>query len=158
MRKLVLAISGIALSVIFISSCGKKSVFSEYKSIDAEKGWAKDNRISFDVNIDDTISRYNVYVNVRQGDVYQFRNLFVFLVTEYPDGRKVKDTLECLLADDKNQWMGEGAGDLWDNTIPFKGNAKFPVKGKYKFTYEQAMRVDPLPMIKDMGLTIDKAE
>jgi gliding motility-associated lipoprotein GldH len=158
MKKVIVTVLGIVLSVIFISSCGKKSFFSEYKSIDSEKGWARNKPVSFEVNIDDTISRYNVYVNVRQGDLYQFRNLFLFLETNYPDGRKIKDTLECILADDKNQWVGEGAGDLWDNTIPFKGNVKFPIKGKYKFTYEQAMRLDPLPMIKDVGITIDKAE
>lgn len=156
MKKVCSIACGITL--LIFSSCSKNQVFSEYKSIDAETGWKVEDRKTFEVEIKDSESRYNVYVNVRQGDAYPYRNLFLYLTTEYPDGKKVKDTLECILADENNRWLGEGAGDLWDNTILFKQNARFPMPGKYKFTYEHAMRVDPLPMILDVGLTIEKAE
>lgn len=154
--KSFLNLVGVLLFVIALNACSRQSVFSEYKSIPIETGWQQANKLTFEVNIEDTITRNNVFVNVRQLDAYPFRNIFLFLTTEYPDGKKIIDTLECVLADEKNKWMGDGAGDLWDNTIPFKGNVKFPLLGKYKFTYEHAMRVDPLPMIIDMGLTIEK--
>jgi len=69
-----------------------------------------------------------------------------------------------LLADEKGNWLGSGAGDLWDNSILFKKNTKFPLKGKYTFTFEQAMRygdqaaIDPLPFILDVGITIEKSK
>jgi gliding motility-associated lipoprotein GldH len=69
-----------------------------------------------------------------------------------------------LLADEKGNWLGKGAGDLWDNSILFKKNTKFPQKGKYTFTFEQAMRfgdqpaMDALPFIMDIGLTIEKSK
>lgn len=147
-----------ALLSCFLFSCGKGKVFSEYKSIDADKGWKKEDKITFEVNIEDVASFYNAYVNVRHADAYPFRNLYVFLTTEYPDGRMEKDTLECVLADEKNHWKGEGAGDLWDNSILLQSNMRFPAPGKYKFTYEHGMRIDPVPLILDMGLTIEKAQ
>lgn len=150
--------------VLLLASCNTNTVYSKYESIDADKGWAKNQQIRFDVDITDTLSRNNIYINVRNADSYPYRNLFLFLHTTYPDGNKKTDTLECLLSDEKGQWLGKGAGDLWDNTIPFKRNVKFPLAGKYTFSFEQAMRagnqaaIDPLPLILDIGITIEKAE
>ncbi|MFL5754458.1 MAG: gliding motility lipoprotein GldH [Bacteroidia bacterium] len=153
-----------SLALLLLLSCNKSTVYSKYESIDVDKGWAKGQQIKFEVDIKDTVSRNNVFINVRNADSYPFRNLFLFLHTTYPDGNVKTDTLECLLSDEKGQWLGKGAGDLWDNTIPFKRNVRFPMAGKYVFSFEQAMRsgdktaIDPLPLILDIGLTIEKAE
>ena len=156
--KKIRSLTGLLIFILLLFSCGKGKIFSEYKSIDEHNGWSRKEKITFEPEIKDTVNRYNVFVNVRHASVYQFRNLYVFLTTEYPDGRKEIDTLNCLLADDQNKWLGDGAGDLWDNSILLESDVRFPKAGKYKFTYEQGMRVDPLPMILDMGLTIERAD
>ena len=149
---------------LFLFSCNSDVVFSEYKSIPEDKGWEKANKIVLEADIQDTENRHDVYINVRNADSYMYRNLFLYLHTKYPDGTLKTDTLECLLADEKGNWLGKGAGDLWDNSILFKKNTKFPQKGKYTFTFEQAMRfgdqpsMDALPFIMDIGLTIEKSK
>ncbi len=150
--------------MLLLLSCNSNVIYSEYKTIPEDKGWAKTEKITLEADIKDIQPAYNVYVNVRNADAYPFRNLFLLLHTTYPDGKQVTDTLECVLANEKGEWLGKGAGDLWDNTIPFKRKTKFPMAGKYVFSFEQAMRagdnnfIDPLPMILDIGLTIEKAE
>ena len=88
----------------------------------------------------------------------EYNNLFVFLITQYPDGKTTSDTLECILANGKGEWLGKGAGDIFDMTIPLKKSMRFPLTGKYKFTFEQAMRTDPLPLIMDFGFEIKKSK
>ncbi len=154
----------LSIVLLLFSACNKNTVYSKYESLPEDKGWPKDQKINFEVDITDIQSPHNVFINVRNADSYPYRNLFLFLHTKYPDGKTVTDTLECTLANEKGEWLGKGAGDLWDNNIPFKLNAKFPMAGKYVFTFEQAMRaggqnyIDPLPMILDVGLTIEKVE
>ena len=143
---------------LFFLSCGKGKIFTEYKKVDSENGWSKKEKIIFEPEIKDTVNLYNVFVNVRHASIYPYKNLYIFLTTEYPDGRKEIDTLDCTLADEQNKWLGDGAGDLWDNSVLLQSNVRFPKAGKYKFTYEQGMRVDPLPMILDLGLTIERAD
>jgi len=65
--------------------------------------------------------------------------------------------MECILADANGKWLGNGLGDIWDNKILFKQNVKFPKRGLYQFTLNQAMRLDSLPMIMDAGLSIEKS-
>jgi gliding motility-associated lipoprotein GldH len=147
----------LAVAVLAVS-CGKGKIYSEYKSIDPEKGWSQNDSVVFEPEINDLDGLFNVYVNVRHADTYPYRNLYIFLTTIYPDGRQMTDTLECMLADEQNHWKGNGAGDLWDNSILLKSNIRFPLKGKYKFIYVHGMRVDPLPQVLDVGLTIENAK
>jgi len=143
--------------LLLVASCGKNTVYSKYETL-PESGWSSKQKLSFDVDITNTQDLHNVFLTVRHADSYPYNNLFVFLTTEYPDGKKVTDTLECVLANAKGEWKGDGAGDLWDNKIPLKQNVRFPLTGHYKFTFEQGMRVDPLPLILDFGMVIEKAK
>jgi gliding motility-associated lipoprotein GldH len=139
----------------FVTACDKNQVFEENKEI--EKGvWDQKTKIVFNVNINDTLSWNNIYINIRNSGSYPFSNLFLFVSTQSPKGQTEIDTLECKLADDAGKWLGDGIGDLYDNQILFKRNVRFPMKGMYKIQMEQAMRVNPLPFIVDIGVRIEK--
>jgi len=156
MRNFFMLASFCLLSVLF-ASCNKNVVFSEYTKI-PEEGWKRENKLTYTVDIVDNKPYHNVFLTVRHADSYPFSNLFVFLTTTYPNGKISVDTLECLLANKKGEWQGDGAGDLWDNKIPLKQNLIFPQAGKYTFTFEQGMRTNPLPLILDFGMVIEKVE
>ena len=66
--------------------------------------------------------------------------------------------MEVVLANDKGEWLGSGAGDIYDFKVPIKKNVRFSLPGKYQFVFEQAMRVNPLPMIMDFGFEIEKSK
>lgn len=150
--------------VFTLTSCNKNVEYTQYQRIDENTGWARNNLLKFDYTAKDSNQLYDVYINVRNAESYPFRNLFMFLHTTYPNGTKVTDTVECILADDKGKWLGSGMGDLYDNSILFKKNARFHQLGRYSFAFEQAMRfgdknsIDPLPLIMDVGITIEKAK
>ena len=156
MRNFFVLASFCLLSVL-LASCNKNVVFSEYTKI-PEEGWKTENKLTYTVDIADNKPYHNVFLTVRHADAYPFSNLFVFLTTTYPNGKISVDTLECILANKKGEWQGDGAGDLWDNKIPLKQNLIFPQAGKYTFTFEQGMRTNPLPLILDFGMVIEKVD
>lgn len=139
----------------FFSSCDPNRVFEENKEI-ADYTWKANEKISFDLNITDTVTPHNWYINVRNADDYRYSNIYLFITTAFPNGQQSKDTLECVLADDKGHWLGDGLGDIWDNQIPFKKNVRFPSAGKYTIALEQGMRADELHQIMDVGVRIEK--
>lgn len=144
-------------AVLFLSSCGNNVVYSKYENFENNEWFAK-NKVSFDVEMTDANSLHDISVMVRHADAYPYSNLFLFLTTKYPDGKITLDTLECILANPKGEWTGNGAGDIFDITIPLKRSTRFPLVGKYNFTFEQAMRTDPLPLIMDFGFEIKKSK
>ena len=152
---------GINLIYIFflfvIISCDPNQVFEKNIEL-ADYTWDKDSIINIDVDIIDTISPHNIYINVRNTSRYEMQNLFLFINTTSPNGTVLRDTFECYLADERGKWSGSGWGDIYDNQFIYKRNIRFPVSGIYKFEYIQAMRTDKLKYISDIGLRIEKIE
>ena len=147
----------VLLLLFLLQSCDSKRLYEENKEIPGGQ-WSSKNKINFEFTIPDTTTVYNVLINVRNASQYQFANLYLFVTTTYPDGKTSKDTLDCPLQDPTGKWLGKGIGDLWDNRLLFKPSVKFRQAGKYKLEYEQAMRVDPLPMITDVGLRVERVQ
>ncbi len=45
--------------------------------------WFEDDAVKFEVNISDTVSQYNFFINLRNSTDYRFQNLYIFLVTQF---------------------------------------------------------------------------
>ena len=145
------------LFLALLVSCDSNQVFETNVEV-ADFTWHKDSIIKFEVDIRDTISPHNIYINVRNTSRYKMQNLFLFLTTTSPTGVVLRDTFECYLADERGRWTGSGWGDIYDNQFIYKKNIRFPVSGIYTFEYIQAMRTDKLKYISDIGLRIEKVE
>jgi gliding motility-associated lipoprotein GldH len=153
MNKIILFL--FLLSSLALTSCDNNRLYERNTPI-AKDGWKASDKARFFVTVEDTLTPNTFYINLRNSGTYRYSNIFLFFNTEFPNGKIAHDTIECLLADDKGKWLGKGSGDLYDNRILFKRNVRFPRKGTYKFTIEQAMRIDPLEGISDVGLRIEK--
>lgn len=150
MHKIVL----LFLAIVF-ASCDSSQLFDENSGI-VDMEWAKEDKKSFLYEVEDTLQACDFYMNIRHSEDYPFSNLYLFLRTEFPNGEAAQDTMEFILQDNDGKWKGSGAGSMRDNSILFKRNLRFPLKGKYIFTIEQAMREDRLKGISEIGLRIEK--
>jgi len=147
----------ISFGFILVVSCDPGRIYE--KNINIPDGiWDRENLVRFEVIIEDTIIPHNLYINIRNTGLYQTRNLFLFITTTAPSGHAIRDTVEIILADEKGKWLGKGLGDIWDYQRLYKQNVRFAQKGEYVFTYEQAMRVERLPFILDVGLRVEKSD
>ncbi len=144
----------ILLIGLFIS-CDPARVYDSNMSI-AKQSWNKDSVARFQFSIEDTISLYKFYLNIRHNTDYPYSNIYFFMNGSFPNGNTTRDTIECLLADPKGNWVGKGAGKIRDNRILLREHLRFPFKGEYAFEIEQAMRDISLKGIEDIGIRIEK--
>lgn len=144
-----------AYLLVLFAACDSKRIYEQNTEIPGNT-WDAAQKVKFEVNVTDTVSGNHVLINIRHAGFYPYSNLFMFINTTFPNGKTTRDTVECLLADDKGRWLGEGLGDLWDARILFKRNVRFSQSGNYIFEFEQAMRVEQLPGVMDVGLRIEK--
>jgi len=140
-----------------LAACNRNIVFSEYKSF-PNSDWKINDTVSFDVELNDKVSFHDINLLVRHAETYPYRNIIVFVTVKYPDGAIRTDTMDVLLANDKGEWLGSGAGDIFDLTVPAKKNLRLPLTGKYRFSFIHGMRDNPLPLIMDFGLSIEKSK
>lgn len=143
--------------ILFIAACDRNRVYEQNFEL-KNNTWNRKNALRFYVRIPDKSQRHNIYINIRNTGRYAFSNLFVFQTITAPDGFEKHDTIECILADETGKWLGKGLGDIWDNQVLLKKNVLFPDTGTFVFTFEQAMRVDHLNDILDVGLRVEKCQ
>ncbi|MFZ4399222.1 MAG: gliding motility lipoprotein GldH [Bacteroidales bacterium] len=145
----------VSFIILLVASCGKPPLIDKSMEV-SENAWDVNEKLKVEVLIDDTISCFDFHVNIRNTTDYKNSNFFLFIKTTFPDGRIAIDTLECILADNQGKWYGKGNGKIKDNKILLKKKAIFPLKGKYIFEIEQAMREIQISGIKSVGLRIEK--
>ena len=149
------------LVMIIFASCDKKRVFDEYKSVG--NVWHKDSIVTFNLPELDSAKRYNLFVNLRANNDYQFNNLFLIVALELPNGFTKVDTLEYQMAEPDGTLLGNGFSDLKESKLFYKENVRF--RSKYKVYIKQAVRengkilgVKALNGITEVGFRIEKKE
>lgn len=141
--------------VLFVSSCGKQTMYDH--NVEINEPWKSADKAVFDIDINDTINQYNVYINIRNTADYDYSNLYLFIKTEFPNNYVVIDTAEIFLADTKGNWLGSGFGEIKDIQVLFRKNGRFARKGLYHISFEQAMRDTELYGIKSVGIRIERS-
>lgn len=151
MRKVLLFSSCL---IFLCSACHRHIYYIDIQPIPKEK-WKIQRPLTFEIDINDTVAYYNMYINLRNSTNFETQNFYVFMKTKYPDGYTVQDTLGFILCDKFGRWTGKGHGRLKDNKFLFQPKVRFPQKGTYTFTVYQGMRVDEVRGISDFGITLE---
>ena len=158
MRKL-----GIIICILIgLVSCTNSAIFDTYKPI-SKAQWHKDSIVNFSFSPIDTISKNNVYLNIRNNNDYPYSNLFLIVGIQFPNNDKVVDTLEYEMTNAEGKFLGSGFTDLKENKLEYKTHVKFPITGTYTISVQHAMRksgevngIELLDGITDVGLQIEK--
>lgn len=147
----------VVLMVVPLLCCGRNVIFTESDAM-PEKKWELTNILAFDIPVTDTLTSKNIYFTIRTGTSYPFRNIYLFVTTNSPDGRSITDTLQYNIADENGNWYGKGFGDIHELNLPFKTNVFFPEKGTYQIKVQHGMRLEDLKGVYDFGIRIVRSE
>ena len=143
------------LAAMALAACDGTVYYDESRSVD-EHGWAPQDSVCFDVEVDDTTHLFNFLVEVRNSVTYPYSNIFLFIGTTFPDGSVARDTLECPLADATGRWLGKRTGRYVDARYRLRGgSARFPMTGTYHFAITNGMRDSAISGLKDIGLRVE---
>jgi gliding motility-associated lipoprotein GldH len=142
--------------LLCVTACDPNRLYETNTPVANEK-WAYDDVKSFTIDVSDTTTRYNIYINVRHSFQFDWRNMYVQVGTQLPSGKKMEKRVNLPLCENDGKWFGSCLGDNCDIPVMIQENAKFPQKGKYTFTIRQDMRANPLEKIKSIGLRVEKA-
>ena len=104
-------------AVILLMACGENVVYSHYEAVEG-RGWRKNDTLSFTTTVTVPDKSLDVYVDVRHGNNYPYRNLALSLtsmLSSPADSLVRTDTLRLMLADSEGRWTGEGFANLYHN-------------------------------------------
>lgn len=140
------------ISFGILTACSSNALHSESISI-AGQAWKQGVKKEFNIPVKDTSLLYDVVLTVRTTSEYPYCNLWMYLTVDGPLGKSKRFPLEITIADSKGQWMGEKSG----STVAFSKvitHDRFPKKGVYRFSFEQASTDKVLPEVMDLTLEL----
>lgn len=147
------------VGLLLLSGCTDGLLHSETRPV-PDGSWHQAWQPEFNFDVADTLGQYDTYIDIRHTGDYAYSNLLLFVTLKRPNGHAVRDTVEIPLADATGRWLGKGLGFIRSNGaeahVLYKYNNRFPQTGRYGVVLEQAMRVDPLQGIIDVGMSIEK--
>ena len=157
-----LSVKLIVLGAMVLVSCQENMSFDQFQSIENHE-WHKDSIIDFSFTSSDSISKNNIYINIRNNKIYEYSNLFLIARIEFPNNYQIVDTLEYEMTTLEGRFLGTGISDVLENKLEYKTNFTFPIKGEYHIKVQHAMRknqnsegMEFLKGIADVGLQIEK--
>ncbi len=149
-------LSALLLLIVFMSTACNRDVFHAESVHLKNNEWKSADTLFYTFNSQDTLQAYDFYFEVRNTTDYDMQNLYLFITAFYPDNTYSRDTAECILAAPDGQWYGKGMGRHKDNRFLFRKGVHFRKPGKYQIAVNQAMRIETLKGISDVGILIKK--
>ncbi|MFM2047652.1 MAG: hypothetical protein RI955_198 [Bacteroidota bacterium] len=140
---------------VALVGCNLNHVFEKNTEIPDYK-WDYKFIPQFKVELNDTSSFYNLYVNIRHLDAYRYMNVWVLIHASSPDGKQQTERVSLNLAKPDGKWLGEGMNGVWMVSALAKKRIKFQHKGEYTFAIEHDMRINPLEDVMNVGLKLEK--
>jgi gliding motility-associated lipoprotein GldH len=143
-------------AVFLLLSCGSDAVFNQSIPISGH-AWKEKFHPTFKVQITDTVSTHDFVLTVRTTVDYPYSNLWLYLTINGPMGKSQRFPLEIVTADATGKWTGDKSGSLVSFSKLFMHD-RFPKKGTYTLSFEQATTQKTLPEVVDVTLDVYTAE
>lgn len=142
--------------LLIVTSCGDNSIANQSYEFEDET-WKKNNKPQFTVDIKDTTKLYDFLFVIRTNTSYSFSNMWLFLHSTPPKGKKSKEALQVKIADESGKWIGNKTGSSVEHYVKF-ANRKIPQAGKYTFVLELATVEKELNDVLDISFTVRESE
>lgn len=138
-------------------SCGENHFYKTTMEI-LDSSWAYEDTLSYTFQIEDTTARYDIGLEISHQADYEYQNLYVKILTRFPDQKLLSQTLPIDFADNTGKWYGDCRGDRCVVHVQLQQNAIFDQIGSYRFQIAQFMRVNPVRGIESTALILDKKD
>lgn len=117
--------------------------------------WKPKDSLLWDFSWADTLSSYNIWIDVRNDNQYPYQNLGLEITLQKGDTLVFRDTTELQLASPEKGWNGGGWGSIYQQRFFFK-QLIFPYTGNYHLSVRPCMNDWKLKGIKSIGILIRK--
>jgi gliding motility-associated lipoprotein GldH len=142
------------LLMALVSSC---AFLYEYRSLHEFDGmeWDNSQAQTFDFTISED-GNYNIEVIGRHLSGFPFRDLKASIHVNGAE-TMLEDDLIIPVIGDFDMYVNEGGGDFWDFTFPAFTSTQLPA-GKYTATINHTMNQNPLNLMMEIGLQVEKVD
>jgi gliding motility-associated lipoprotein GldH len=147
------------ITSVWLTGCDSRRVFEENREL-SQRYWRYEDAPVFDFQIEDSLSGYNLYFNVRNSLDYPWTRINVTYTLMDSAGQSLAQKLVFHdLFDATGRPYGQsGIGDLYDHQFLLLEKFRFSHPGTYSLRLTQFSREDTLKGVMAVGVRVERAE
>lgn len=136
----------LGLLLVALSGCGERPIYSATDSV--SEPWTYDQPLSYTFDIEDNSTFYDLLFDLEYGTDFGYQNLYVKIVTEFPNGKSSKDIVSLNLTDGAGTFLGNCSSSSCEVEILLQEKFKFESVGKHTISVFQNSRETQLDGVK----------
>lgn len=136
--------------VLFMGSCGQKTVFREFHRFD-NLSWERFDILTFDVDVQKD-QKLDFDLLLRHHTNYPYDYLDANITFYTPSGASMSRDYHFKLKNKDGSWKSDGLGDFWDIELPIRDEMLFSKSGTCIVRIENKMTKIKTPSIIEVGL------
>jgi gliding motility-associated lipoprotein GldH len=141
--------------LIFISSCGNRLVFKEYREFE-NVSWNRLDILKFEVPVN-AGDELDFSLFLRHHTDFPYDKFYVNITFYSPSGDVRSAEYDFRLKHKNGNWLADGMGELWDIELPIRQNMKFGTGGICKVIIENKYSKTETPGVVEIGLIVRKS-
>jgi gliding motility-associated lipoprotein GldH len=144
------------LTVLFFSSCQRKSYYHQSKTV-SDLGWSINQVLGFNDSLSSDVPEVvHFEINLRHTNLYPYQNIWLYVHTKSSDGTTRMDSINLKLIEPNGRWLGSGWGSLYDISyrLPDLTIKKTNPKRWFKIDIQHGLRDNQLPGVEDIGIRL----
>jgi len=132
--------------LVALSGCGEQPIYSATDSV--SESWTYDQPLSYTFDIEDNSTFYDLLFDLEYSTEFGYQNLYVKIVTEFPNGKSSKDIVSLNLTDGAGTFLGNCSSSSCEVEILLQEKFKFESVGKHTISVFQNSREPQLDGVK----------
>jgi gliding motility-associated lipoprotein GldH len=138
-----------------MTACGENHFYKSSILLE-DSNWSYNDTLTYSVNVLDTSIHYDIGLEIIHTSDFAYQNLYVQILTMFPDGKLLTQTLPIDFADFTGLWYGKCRSEICTLRVMLQENALFDQVGDYGFKIMQYMRIDPVAGIREVSMILDQ--
>ncbi|GAB1404327.1 MAG: gliding motility lipoprotein GldH [Lentimicrobiaceae bacterium] len=140
---------------LFMSGCQQGKIYVHYHKF-SNYQWPRFDKVTFNIPIEDAGTEADIVFMVRHITQYPYDNLPVNIMLHTPSGEERIMEKEIKIKDVNGDFIGKGAGDLWDVEEILWPKFYFTEAGNYSIEFENIIPKTAIPGLMDIGIKVVK--
>ena len=139
---------------IFVSIGCQPSPYYATDLVIEDSSWDQSDQLVAVFEIVDTVSRYDLYLDIDHSKDYRYENIYLQIETQFPHKDAVTQVLPVDIANKKGQWYGKCGSKSCKLRVVLRDKTKFQALGNYQISIGQFSREDQLDGINEVELLL----
>lgn len=140
-------------AMILLFSCSEEVFYQESFDV-SPAGWDYDDAKVFEFESSDSLSLFDITLDISHTEDYSYENLYILISTSFPDGSVIEDQVSIPFISESGTWQGKGIGEDRQLRVYLQQRTKFKQVGEYTITVAQHSREQVLKGIQQVRLSL----